>query len=249
MLDREEKWWLRWHPLARGIDPRVRVEWVTRRAAINPARRYCYFRLPKCANSTVIKTLFRYDPTLEEGPVSADVHTMKKRFSGLFRARVWTPRQLTANYFCFSVVRNPYTRVLSAYLDKIAAAEAGQYGFVARSAGFEEARGVSFSRFVSFLESGGLYANPHWAPQVALLPVEPSGLAFLGRVESLDEDLGKLADRLFGEGTFQGAALRADRRRGSDIRTADFYDAELFCRVYRLYRSDFEAFGYSGHPE
>lgn len=235
----------RLHPLALGIDSRVRANWVIRRAAVNPVHRYCYFRLPKCANSTVIKTLFRNDSSLGDVPESANFRTMKKHFSGLFRARAWSPRDLTAKYFCFTVVRNPFTRVLSAYLDKVAAANAGQYRYVAEFAGVEEACQVSFPDFVSFLESGGLFANPHWAPQTSLIPLDSRDLAFVGRVENLEVDLRQLINRLFGEGSFKGVSNRADRRRGSDIKVSDFYSPDLIDRVFRLYWFDFEEFGYS----
>lgn len=238
------EWIKRRHPLARCIDSRVRADWVIRRAAINGAQRYCYFRLPKCANSTVIKTLFRYDPSLALEADPADVRLMKKLFSGLFGVWSPSPRKLATSHFCFTIVRNPFTRVLSAYLDKIAAAAPGQYDYVARSAGVPQAADVSFAEFVTFLENGGLYLNPHWAPQTALLPVKPEWLGFIGRVEDLEADLGHLVDRLFGQEVFEGVVTRYDRQRGSDTRSEDFYDDDLLYRIFCLYRADFEAFGY-----
>ena len=242
-------WLKRRHPLAAGIDGRVKVDWVIRRAAVPPGHRYCYFRIPKCANSTVIKTLFRYDPSLKAGKDQGDPRRMKKRFGGLFSARALSPHQLSARYFCFTVVRSPFTRVLSAYLDKIAAAQPGQYSYVARAVGASKAAEVSFPDFVAFLEGGGLYANAHWAPQVAMLPVDPGELAYVGRVESLEDDLAWLVDRLFGKGTFEGAATRGDRRRHSGSRLREYYDLDLVRRVHRLYEPDFRAFGYAETPE
>lgn len=242
---RSERWWLRWHPLAREIDHRIPADWVTKRATVSHRHRYCYFRIPKCANSTVMRTLAQYDGDLAgltdpDGPVEAI-----KRYSGtLFRARAWSTASLVRRYRCFTVVRNPFSRLLSAYLDKIAAAEPGQYGYVAMTVGRRDITEVTFDDFVRFLEGGGLHANAHWAPQCRMLPVSPSSLAFVGHQEELERDLARLVEVL-GLGPFQGLWSRKDRRRHAAGQLETFYTDELVARVHSLYALDFDTFGYT----
>ena len=143
-------------------------------------------------------------------------------------------------------MRNPYSRLLSVYLDKIAGMRIAGTGFdiVARACAVARPADVSFERFIRYLEDGGLWKNPHWAPQVSMIPVKVSRLAFVGRVESLEQDLAAVVDRLFGEGTFMSVQTRMDGRTHAAKRLGEYYDDELTRRVQVLYREDFEAFSY-----
>jgi hypothetical protein len=207
---------------------------------------YCYFRIPKCANSTVAKTLAHYDPAIGVAEDDPDVEKTKKRFDGFLDVRALTPAALQKKYFLFTFVRNPYSRLLSAYLDKIAGRgdSSVDYNSVVKACGVERHTDVSFELFVGYLENRGLWANPHWAPQVAMIPVKPARLGFIGRVESLERDLATVIDRIFGAGTFVSTQTRADGRQHATSRIEQFYDDELARRVYGLYRQDFDTFAY-----
>lgn len=238
-----DRWWVRLHPLAAAIDRRIPVQWVSKRTIISHAHRYCYFRIPKCANSTVVQTLARYDSSLGRTPEGLARRELKRSSRNLFRVWAWSPRSLARRYFCFTIVRNPYTRVLSAYLDKIADG-VGEYREVITAVGKDDVHDVTFKEFVEFLEGGGLYMNAHWAPQCALLPIEPESLAFVGHVETLDDDLRTLVARLLPDSGFDGVLSREDRRRDSGVRLAEYFTSDLAARIARLYADDFRVFGY-----
>jgi dermatan 4-sulfotransferase 1 len=238
-----ERWWLRLHPLAAGIDRRIPVEWVVKRATVSRTNRYCYFRIPKCANTTIIKTLLQHDPALAAS--LARSAKPKRASRGLFRAIAWSPESLAKRYFCFTFVRNPYTRVLSAYLDKIAAAGPGNYAYVAAALGKADISEVSFADFIGFLERGGLFSNVHWAPQTSILPIATKLMSFIGQVENLEVDLARLINRIPGMLTFNAVFTHEQGRRNSDALLTEYYDADLVSRVLALYRDDFESLGYS----
>jgi len=244
-MRRGERWWLRLHPVARQIDRRIPVEWVVKRATVSNLHRYCYFRTPKCATSTVIKTLAHHDHSVAVAPEEVTLDRLKHEAGSLFRSHAWSPRSLARRYFCFTVVRNPHARLLSAYLDKIAAADAGHYEYVARFADRADVTAVTFEDFVGFLERGGLFSNAHWAPQCALLPVAVPALSFVARVENLEADLGELMQRIGIGDDYVGTRVRHDRRRQSDNHLSEYYTPNLADRVARLYQEDFTGFGYA----
>jgi len=238
-----ERWWLRFHPLSAGIDKRIPVEWVLKRATVSRTHNYCYLRIPKCANTTIIKTLLQHDPALAAS--LAKSAKPKRASRGLYRAIAWSPESLAKRYYCFTFVRNPYTRVLSAYLDKIASAEPGNYGYVAAALGKTDISEVSFPDFIGFLEKGGLFSNVHWAPQTSILPLDTKLMSFIGQVENLEVDLARLISQIPGMSTFDAVFTHEQGRRNSDSLISEYYDDDLASRVFELYREDFNELEYS----
>jgi len=237
------------HPLARNIDSRVRLSWVLKRSAVSNKNWYCYFRIPKCASSTVIRTLASYDPFIPFSEKDSRGSLAKKSFSGLRSARALKLKSFVKKYYLFTFVRNPYTRLLSSYKSKIAGSDSPRYEparqFILSTS---SDRKLSFEGFIRYLESGGLFSDPHWLPQTSMLPVKPGDIDFIGRVETIDKDLEIIINKIFGEGTYKGAAVRTVGRTESSSQTGDYYNTETAARVLILYRQDFDSFGYSHDP-
>lgn len=235
------------HPMLRWVDRRIPLDWVLNRSMLSDAKKYCYFRIPKCANSTIVRTLAFYDSQLELDESDEKGAAIKKATrGGLMRARTASIRTLTTDYYCFTFVRNPYIRTLSAYLDKIVAqGETEKYAHLRQK--IREASGVdevSFESFVTYLERGGLYKDPHWCPQVALLPLPANRLAFVGKVESLEGDLNEVVNIVFGRDVYKGAKTREVNRQESENKVSLHYSDSLRSRVYKLFEEDFASFGY-----
>ena len=223
------------------IDPRV---------AVDTDAEFVYYRIPKAANSTVTWSLFR----TRGGPTDADIETAKGD-------AFLTPSHLdttmadcaATSFLQFTVVRNPYTRLASAYLDKIAGSEP-QCRRVAKTLGIA-ADAIKFSDFIDYLEHcAGLHRNAHWAPQADLLPLSPLELDLILYTEDLDRDLPRLLRRLYPERTAiierceHKRRAQGDRDARKNPRASAWletlYDDALRRRVRRLYERDFEAFGY-----
>jgi hypothetical protein len=131
--------------------------------------------------------------------------------------------------FKFTFVRDPYARVLSAYLDKV-------------RTGAKITPIATFTEFCRYLAAGGLHANAHWAPQSSLLLLPIERFDFIGKVENIKEDLSRV---------FAHLDLKPSEPRlaGPPVTNArDLVEKEYTpdCRetVRRLYRRDFELFGY-----
>ena len=86
----------------------------------------------------------------------------------------------------FTVVRNPWTRTLSAFLDKIANGPRDKYGSIP---GFGDTSKAGFETFVAFLDSGGLHANHHWKPQSDALLLPASQFKSICKLEHLSIEL------------------------------------------------------------
>jgi hypothetical protein len=104
---------------------------------------------------------------------------------------------------------------------------------------------VDFAEFLDAVEQQTpMKMNPHWRVQTVHLLWGHISYDFVGRIEDFDADL----DRL-------GAILDIDLTRYLDVRKKhetgarsvlhEYYTPQLQKRVYRIYESDFNAFGYS----
>ena len=189
---------------------------------------FFFNRIPKSANSTVTLTLAIACgiPNTKGDP---DAKQAKKAFP---RPSELTAAQMEAFERCFkfTFVRDPYARVLSAYLDKVRTGV--------------KMTPITFAEFCRYLAEGGLHANAHWAPQSSLLLLPIERFDFIGRVENMNEDLSHVFAHL-------GLKPGEPRLAGPPATNArDLVEKEYTpeCRetVRRLYRSDFELFGYPG---
>lgn len=214
---------------------------VDRRIAVDRDRGFIYFRIPKAANSTVTATLFPSDQA-EVAPDEAKRAFV--RASDLSRREV---AELTQRFFLFTVVRNPYVRLASAYLHKI------KNGIKARHQVLESFRcanpdEVSFAEFCRFIAEGGRNLNPHWYRQVDLIPCGVERLHFVGRVESLAEDMASITARIGGgvRGKMRNITVHGT---GASEKLRELYSAETVAIVRESYAADFAKFGYRTEPE
>lgn len=208
------------------------------RGCYSPAEPFFYSRIPKAANTTIVAALAEHCPFRRRQPRREDP---KYRFLRPLFLPDREVRRLEHDAFVFTFVRNPYSRVLSAYLDKVGRQRHQGRRFLA----WAERHGEpgDFVGFCRFLDAGGLHLDMHWAPQRDILCLPIDRFDFVGRVESLDRDLSQVLRRLFGPD-----ARMPDRRRGTTTnashRLQEAYGPEQRERIGRLYSGDFELFGY-----
>lgn len=211
---------------------------------------YVYVETPKVACSTIKLTLQR----LELGDrdfhheQSADIH--KRQFSPLIGpSQVGDLEKFLSRtdllIFCF--VRNPYTRFLSCYLDKIAG-NATQKAQILRQLGYAPSSlqmDISFEQFVSAVEAQPISVmDSHWRVQYYQTFQDTLSFGFVGRFETFDADFRHVGSLISPD--FQRYYTTEDRHRTSaNVNLARYYSGELQRRVYEIYRQDFEAFGYA----
>jgi len=204
-----------------------------KRICICKTKGFCYFRVPKAANSTIMNSLAF--ATFGSGPFDDEGVRAKGSFSDISVAPDLDADQMVARYFCFTFVRNPFTRVLSAYLDKIVALSDPKFRVLA---GLPD--GGTFRDFLHYLRDGGLNANPHWAPQTSIVPIEPHRLHFIGRVETIEADFERLSAMIFG--TPMPLYTRQSGRTSAAKLASDIYTMADRRLVEDLYQQDFESY-------
>lgn len=204
----------------------VSVNSADARGCVDMDLGFFFNRIPKAANSTVVTNLARLKSGRE---------VPSKLAKKMFR----TPSALNfreaarvGSLFKFTVVRNPYTRTLSAYLDKV------------ERRALRDNKESSFRDFLQSLKDGKLYSNAHWAPQNALLLLPVSQLDFVGRVESLDSDLYWINEKIRGRAPEAPLTSFLGNATGAGSKLHAYYDAETAELVRQLYQKDFEVFSY-----
>jgi Sulfotransferase family len=142
------------------------------------------------------------------------------------------PRGELAGYFSFSIVRNPWDRMVSVYrrTDPHLLEHAGRLGI--------QLGGLSFAQF---LERSAAVAHAHLADQARFVCDDSDRVLVdsLGRFETLEEDFGAICRRLGIEAPLP--RLNTSEREGY----RGYYDERTRAFVARRYRRDIELFGYT----
>lgn len=147
--------------------------------------------------------------------------------------------------FAFTVVRNPYTRLLSAYLDKIARPGILREQFL-YSVGLPAGTGLSFKEFIDCLEANDILFDQHWRPQVANVFAGQLRINQVHYLEGFSESKGELENSLGFDVDF---ATRDSHGTSAKSKLDKYYTDETRDAVLRIYGDDFGVFGYSREIE
>lgn len=166
-----------------------------------------------------------------------------------FYAKNIKPYDLS-EYFTFGLVRNPYTRIMSAYLNKIvrlfykerSEIKEKHLKYLEPFTSYEKispAKGFKILLDHLSTSENSLFINdPHFIPQSNL--IQPDQLDFIGRFENLQADTHFIFNKI-------GAKYplpHKNKSRSSGIDLPKFLDQENRRIIEALYRHDFELFNY-----
>ena len=214
-------------------------------------------RIAKSGNSSVILYL---DEAIRGTNSHADNYKQAKRAAMdtgkdlIAMSRSKRDRASLKEFSFFTVVRNPWTRTLSAFLDKIANGPHDKYGAIP---GFGDNSKAGFEAFIAFLSNGGLQANHHWKPQNDALLLPASHFQTICRLENLSDEL-PLALAKTGLSLPDPERLqqphRIESQQHSKLTRASsklqrYYSACSIKAVADLYSADFKLGNYSLDPE
>lgn len=235
-----------WLSLSRGIRYLSQGE-VDGNIHISLKNRYMYVETPKVACSTLKLTLARLE--LEDADYyREDIHN--RYLSPLLRpAQVgdFEKFRLRTDIVKFSFVRNPYERLLSAYLDKVLGGNRVIVAELLRQMGVNQLDRdveIDFATFVSCIEETPIsMMNAHWRPQYYQTLQDTIDYDVIGRLESLEEDMLRVGEML----SIDLAPYIKSwdlHHTGARDQLEEFYTDDLRRRVAEIYAKDFEYFGY-----
>lgn len=186
--------------------------------------------------AALLKAIYAREGKALPDPVSPKfVHGQNDAWSASFN-------NIGKSRFRFSVVRNPFSRILSAYLDKIA-----RGGILCNQFNYAHNFPIDYrAGFDEFLEKLDLSKNlfdQHWRPQTANLLLGYLRVDEVYFLESLTDSHEEL-ERSVGFG-FEIGMGRKSHATGASKRIKDYYSESAIQRVVEIYKSDFETFGYS----
>jgi hypothetical protein len=197
-----------------------------------------YISIPKCASSSIRNHLTQYQQQNAQITKGLDQSGLKfcARIS-LFPHQV---NQLREDYYLFSFVRNPLTRLYSCYRDKVVNAEKKKDRCSLSPYGIHF--GMSFDAFVTrVVEIPDKYADQHFRSACSFLMYKGELVVdFVGKFERFNEDWEVIASQ-FG----LPAPGKTKRVSGPSTGLKDIpISPSVLEMVIERYANDLDAFGY-----
>jgi len=139
----------------------------------------------------------------------------------------YSPEDLD-NIFKFTVVRNPYARVVSAFI------------YLKKHNELTKQKNMDFKRFVkNVLRKQGTKTNPHFHRMANRAYFENEMfLDFVGKLENIDKDWSIISKNINGPNRLPHI------NKGNHSNYRDYYDDECIKIVSRIYAEDLELFKY-----
>jgi len=215
------------------------LEMVDKRGLIDFDLGIFYNRVPKAGNSSVVSNLH----AMKHGYFIQSAEESKKVKASFLRPSDLSIQQVDSfdQLFKCTMVRNPYSRILSSYLDKVVTGKK-KYRFI------EEDRIPNFHEFCLYLKEGGWRDNIHWAPQTAILLLPLTEYDFIGHLESYTLDIDTILKSIKRKTKNLQLKSFVVNATDSDNKLKEYYCKESADIIGSLYLSDFESFGYDVRP-
>ena len=212
-------------------------------AHISNNRRYLYVSVPK-VGCTKIKRILQ---EAEYGHLLPNIHQVHEPIFSPLLEPIDDIKLLNAvlaepDWTRFTFARNPFTRVLSCYMDKIVRSPWERQRLLP-TLGLDPDALPSFAEFLECVSGqDDLSRDIHWASQHHLARPDLVDYTFVGRFERFTEDLRKICDTL---GITPLEPLdKAEHHLGATGKLAEFYGERERRLVAGIYECDFEVFGY-----
>jgi len=212
--------------------------------------RYIYVETPKVACSS-IKYYLQYlevdgdKSRIPRNPHHRDQSPLPRVLAGNNRPHFERVLQ-SGDYYLFSFVRNPYSRVLSCYLDKIVGT-AYERKIRLPQLGYEPDDEVSFVEFLERVREQPQHLRDiHWSPQWYLMGVH-NGLEydFIGRFENFQSEFEDVLDYLQGDNELiQRTENKQVVKTSANDKVLRYYNEAEKQLVDEIYTDDFHYFGY-----
>jgi Sulfotransferase family len=213
---------------------------------IGKKRSFLYYETPKAACSTIKRTLQLLEADAREN-VPSDVHD--KAHSPLAGALSsgWSYEDLflSPNLFRFAFVRNPYSRALSCYLEKIVA-DSSERSRLQPRLGFNQQVPISFAEFLCAIERiDDRERDVHFRSQATLLNDRQVNYDYIGRFEEFDRDFTRVLGLIGIEDGKNAITSIRHHRVDAHLRVRGFFGPSEQALARSIYQQDFLRYAYS----
>lgn len=247
-------------PLVEEIEARIGRKEASYCIHPSPGRRLVYVETPKVA-CTSIKYLVQSLELEAQGlpPREFSGPLIHNRRESPLPAIGTMPRDAVEevlrgpDYFRFTIVRDPFERALSCYLSKIARPLPQRKRIIAAQDGIrhqdavDDGRAISFETFLDVVSGQTVREmDIHWRPQSDHLMLGLIPYDFIGRYDALQSGLGYVKNARFAQSEVCLPEATNATRAAQDM--ARWYTPRCIELVRKIYRNDFEAFGYIPEP-
>ena len=247
------------------IDNKISVAYFDYVCNVSIKNKFVFVNVPKVASTSILSEM-QLSEDVEQTRRMANVHDRGN--SPLGRLTEYSIDQqeemlFGTSYKRVSFVRNPYSRILSAYLSKIGKPLNGwkvnpkapnvrppkaEILSVIQAKPSSEitdmSTKVSFDEFVDVVASQEVIdMDIHWKPQVAILNLDNIDYDFVGRMENFQEDFLNLKNVTGNEELHVPSFSK--NKTGSSEKLNTYYNDSIIQRVSTKFNDDFEAFEYS----
>ena len=223
--------------------------------------------IPKSGCSNWLEALLKADGTLRHSLERTEVYQVHGGLTA--RHRMGYVKQIGAKIkenFSFTVLRNPWTRMVSGYRDKLSDEET--QGNNKRAMGMaivEEMRGISdpgilstlyptFEEFLRYLIKHNTTDNPHFLPQHNILCIPQGRYDYIVPLEYssvMDQDIWRhINSSVTLLGSYDSAT--DPRNQTSTQRAREWFmsiDKDVVDKIYELYKEDFALLNYSNFTD
>lgn len=214
-------------------------------------KRFIYVETPKVACTTIKRVLQQAETgggCVYEKP--GDVHNRQR--SPLLSPKVdmlaFASAMHDKEYFRFCFVRNPFTRALSCYLDKMVKNQFERKR-LAPKLGLSPGNPPSFTYFLhAVAEQKEEEFDIHWAPQTYLLRPNRVRYSFIGRFELFREQF-RLVCKKLGITEYADDMPNTWHATNANEKVKDFLGKQEIELIHRTYEYDFRNFGYGWSPD
>ena len=150
------------------------------------------------------------------------------------------------SYFVFCFVRNPYTRLLSAYLEKIVKGKHAKRNILIAMGEDPSklSKDISFQEYVDAVcDQSVSQMDLHWRVQYYQTFQDSVDYDFIGKLENFENDCAYVFSKIRED---YADYYRSERRHAtnSEKLLSKFYSDDLTEKVFNKYKIDFEYFGY-----